>query len=476
MNNLSLPPPNYPLDSFLTLTRNAAHELEQNIQAPDAMIGMALISAMTTACQGLIDVKLPTGRIRPVTQNVMVIAESGERKSTVDSLVFSAIRDADAQEVVAHEAQFDSYQVELDWWRTVNNEIRKEYGGERDTLKAKMHEHATKKPMRPKLRIRVREDITPEAIKRALKGDGQSMLLATDEGGVLLKGAAMKNLSLMNRLWDSPTTFPLDRVDEKDDHERITNPRVSVSIMTQSVVLQEYLAKHGSAAKGSGHLARYLVGWPRSTRGYRGIVHGELVWEHLPRFQARVKDILKAHQVAVDCGRVEREVLEFSDDARERWYQLSGDTEWMQRPGGYFEGMGDFASKAMEIHARLAAVFHYFSGEQGKITLDTVERALNFVNWHAGEARRLFLPATEQAEDQADAESLVRYLRQKVWAGMVGTSWIRKTTLMKNTHMKKDRFDVAVSLLINRGAVWIGTVAPSRTQYLNLVNTFFATV
>src|SRR3546814_10752218 len=70
----------YPMDAFLVVVREAGFEIKRNVQAPDALIGLALINAMTMACQALITVKLPMGQLRPVTQYVMTVAESGERK------------------------------------------------------------------------------------------------------------------------------------------------------------------------------------------------------------------------------------------------------------------------------------------------------------------------------------------------------------------------------------------------------------
>src|SRR3546814_10182349 len=76
-------------------------------------------------------------------------------------------------------------------------------------------------------------------------------------------------------------------------------------------------------------------------------------------------------------GKVERDPVEFSDDAKARWFAQASKTEWMLRPGDYLHDITDFGSKAMEIVARLAAVMHYFGGEQGKISLDTLERAIS---------------------------------------------------------------------------------------------------
>src|SRR3546814_11555916 len=64
-------------------------------------------------------------------------------------------------------------------------------------------------------------------------------------------------------------------------------------------------------------------------------------------------------------GKVERDPVEFSDDAKARWFAQASKTEWMLRPGDYLHDITDFGSNAMEIVARLAAVMHYFGGAQG---------------------------------------------------------------------------------------------------------------
>lgn len=57
----------------------------------DALTGMALIYAMSIACQGVIDVKKPTGPVRPVSLNILSVTESGQRKTSSNSVLLKAI-------------------------------------------------------------------------------------------------------------------------------------------------------------------------------------------------------------------------------------------------------------------------------------------------------------------------------------------------------------------------------------------------
>lgn len=474
-------PPMYPLDAFHQLAREAAYEMLRNIQAPDALIGMSMAAGMAVAVQGLLDVKLPTGQIRSTSLNFLSIAESGERKSTVDSYVFSAPYERDVEAAKNHSALHQDFQLALQQWESKQKALvfrldkAGRVGDGMDAILDEMAEHARTKPTKPRLRRFMRQNITPRAIMDTLQGDGESIAITTDEGQVLFRGGAMDQLGLLNKAWDGARLMTLDRADM--DHVLVMNPRVTINIMTQRQVLADYLEKHGETAKGSGHWARYLVGWPTSTQGSRYVANRELVWKYLPPFQERMMVLLDQYDAMVASGEVRRELLEFSDDAKAHWFSLARETEWMLRVGDYLHDINDFASKVMEILGRLAAVLHYFNGEQGKISLDTLKRAMTIVVWHVDEYKRLFSPAFEMPQNQIDAREVASYLRRTVWGGHGSESWIAKNALLQNgpkRTRRRDRLDAALRILQDKCAIWIGIEPKTKQRFVNLYDAFFA--
>ncbi|MBD7923089.1 YfjI family protein [Xanthomonas bonasiae] len=468
----------YPLNAFLFMTRETGYELARNVQAPDALIGMSLINAISMACQGLIDVKLPTGQVRPVSQNLMLVAESGERKSTVSSLLLAPFHEADTQALANHILKMGQYQAESGSWmakgKGLRSAISKATGKGKSTeeLDNQLLEHARSMPSKPRLRYFLRQDITAKAVMEALQGDGESIAITTDEGHMLFKSEAMLHLGLLNRLWDSPQVLPLDRA----ENERLLamNPRVSVSIMTQHAPLKEFLDRRGSVAKGSGHWARYLVGWPRSMMGYRHVDTDEPVWEHLPTFHARVRELLKIYREMIESGSVERELIGFTVDAKARWFELASQTEGMLREGEYLSDINDFASKVMEILARLSAAMHYFGGERGDITLDTLDRAFTVVRWHIDEYKYLFSPQFAAPQDQIDAQAVASYLRSRIWRGPGSDTYVPKNHVLRNGPVRnRVRLGAALELLGAQGAVWIYTGYRDKKAHLRLNDDFF---
>lgn len=473
----------YPLDAFLLTVREAGFEVIHNVQAPDALVGMSLINAIAMACQGLIDVKLPTAQIRPVSQYLVTVNESGDRKTTVYHLVLKPFHEADKRALASHDLKMKQYQTEIGSWQAKNKGICRAIskaasnGESTAALDTQLAEHAQLKPKTPHLRYFLREDITAKAIMEALQGDGESIAITTDEGNVLFQSAPMSHLGLLNRLWDSPEMLPLDR----SGYEQTVamNPRVSVSIMTQSAPLKAYLDKRGSVARGSGHWARYLVGWPYSTQGYRKVQTNELVWQHLPKFHARARVLLQKYQAMIESGKVEREIVEFSDDAKARWFDLAVRTESLLRQGEYLSDINDFASKIMEILARLAAAMHYFGGEDGKITLDTLERAFTIVQWHIEEFKSLFSPQFVMPQDQIDAHKVVTWLRTRIWCGPNSDTVILKNNVLRNGPVRnRSHLNAALDYLTAQGGVQVFRASDPRDRktYVRLMNEFLANV
>lgn len=93
MQYLAQPSAAFPVHALPELVRNAVNEVNRNIQAPMALIASSALSAISLSCQHAVDVLRPNGLVTPVSLALMVIAESGERKTTVDRIFTKAIQE-----------------------------------------------------------------------------------------------------------------------------------------------------------------------------------------------------------------------------------------------------------------------------------------------------------------------------------------------------------------------------------------------
>ena len=178
-----------------------------------------------------------------------------------------------------------------------------------------------------------------------------------------------------------------------------------------------------------------------------------------------------------ESGNVEREIIEFSEEAKARWYELAAQAESMLRPGEYLSDINDFASKIMEIIARLAAAMHYFNGEAGKITYDTLERAFTLVRWHIDEFKYLFSSQSVMSQDLVDTREVLKCLRNRIWKGYGSNSFVPKNLLLRNGPVRnRDRLNVALDNLVAQSAIWIGQTPKNKQLYVNLNDAYFGSI
>jgi hypothetical protein len=462
----------YPVEAFHFLIANTIRELQDKVKAPDALAAMSCLTAMSVSCQGLIDVKSPSGQVRPVSLDLLCLAESGERKSTLDNLASVALHAADDMRAGRYQISLEEYFVEKRVWSAITEALERELkkaavaGEPIDDIKHRLVEHLRKEPVKPRLRRMMRQRMADRAFMEALQGDGESIGLTTDEGGITLNGKAMGSLGLKNSTWDGARQLSWDGAE--GSHIVVKNPRVTLSVMVQPAVLAEYLSRHGDKARGSGFWARHLVAMPASTQGFRFIRYIEDTWHHLPKFHERVTELLREYDDMISKGLVQRKIIEFSEEAIARWIDMVNQTEAMLQPYGYLNDIKDFASKAMEIAVRVAALLHHFTKQEGKITVDTLNRAIDIVEWHLHEFKRLFSPQYQAPSDQIDAAALERYLLTHYYSK--GVSAAPRNSVLRNGPVRPvAAFRAALDHLERMNKIWIGVGvgASHRTRYIN---------
>lgn len=448
----------YPFDAFFCMTRDAALEVQRNLQAPDALIGNSFLTAMSIACQGNVDVQLPSGQVRPVSLDIMTIADSGERKTATDSLVCAPIYKFDADNAKLAKGSRLLYGSMLRLWENTESMILRRLARsiqtgsveDEEAYRRELVAHVAGKPESPVSMRLIHQNITERPLMKSLQGDGRSAAILSDEGDIVLRGGAMQKLGMLNKMFDGPATLSLDRVDESIT---INNPRLTISFMVQERIFSAFMQKRGDAVRASGHLARYLVAWPASTQGFRFMSLEEPSWVYLPGFHERALELLTEYRSRIESGAPARTVLSFTTEATEHWVRMQNQGEARVAPGGDLFSVRDFVSKSMEIASRVAAILHYFSGQAGSaISLETLNRAMDLVGWHFDEFIRLFGEQAQVPQYVSDASSLGSYLwRQYVRHGHM--SVLRNEVRKRGPLRDHSRFEAALHHLCCQRAI-----------------------
>ncbi|KAA0943747.1 DUF3987 domain-containing protein [Pseudomonas sp. ANT_H14] len=437
----------------LPLLQSAVDEAQNNIMAPRALIFMSALTAIAVVVQGLIDVRKPNGQVVPTSLMLLAIANSGERKSTVENVFLGPVRDFQQQQSLIYQSQVQQWQVQHDIWSTrrkaILKGINKKAGQGQPTQddEQQLLVHQANQPVEPKAFKLLYEDSTSEALFLGLHENLPTAGLTSSEGGGVLGGRAFNDLSKMNSIWSGDSIT----VDRKTAKSFVLNgARLTVSIMAQESAVSDYIKRRGEASRGVGLWARFLVCHPQSTQGYRVRLNGTQSWEHRGYFVERMTELLQQNVVLLQEPAREKQVIKFTSEAADRWHKLFNDIEQAIRPGGQFEGAGDHASKLADNIARVAALLHCFEKLDGDIALNTLDTAIDFCRSSSNDFLKLFMPPPQECLDADELDNWLDRVRN------TGERLVRKNYIRQhcpNKLREKNRLDRALEVLCRNGRI-----------------------
>lgn len=390
----------YPVDALPAVIRAAVQEVQSFVQAPFALVAASALGALSLAAQAHFDVKRAEKLEGPISLFLISIADSGERKSTGDGHFTSAIRDYEALQREVAKEPLRKYAAAMDAWSSEREGILSavkdaaKKGKSTDELRRKLEALDGRKPDEPKVPRLLLGDETPEALAFSLAKTWPSSGVISSEAGAVLgahgmgKDSVMRNLALLNVLWDGGT-LSIGR--KTSESFVVQDARLTVALQIQEATLREFFSKSGTLARGTGFLARFLVSWPTSTQGYRLFKEPPTGWPSVTAFNRRITAILENPIPMNDHGALCPPVMLLSSDAKRAWIAFHDAIEVELRNGGELYDVRDVASKIADNAVRLAALFQIFEhGMGGSVSAECFESASRIAAWHLSESRRFF--------------------------------------------------------------------------------------
>ncbi|EMB6256477.1 YfjI family protein [Serratia sp. PF2-63] len=384
----------FPLNAFPQLLRETILDVRECTQAPVPLIASSVMSALSLSCQGLIDIKVNDTVLSPTSLFLLVIANSGERKTTVDRMVLKPFYQHDARSNSQYEDKGKDYEIEQQIWnekqKAISSLFRKKTikGQCTDELSQCLRKLLAEKPVPPKTRKRIYNNVTPEALQTAMHSHSAHIGLIADEGANVLDRKVMNDLSFINSMWDG-VSFHVDR--KTTQSFTIENGRITLSVMVQKKPFDLYLKRQGERARGSGFFARclpVLIDEGLTTQGERFIKEYSSERRFLEGFYQRINEIL-AEDVESDAL-IKRGGLSFEHSAQYAWEDIYNQIESRIGPDEEYANMNDFASKLANNVARLAALLSYFSEGECPVKRHYVESAWSLCEWYMQQAVNIF--------------------------------------------------------------------------------------
>ena len=457
----------YPIDALPDIVRAAVEEVHAFVKAPVPLVAACALAPLSLAAQAHYDVKRADQLTGPTSLFFLVVADSGERKSTCDGNFTQEIKDYEREQAELGKSLMEKFEVKLGSWKVkkegVNERLRQLAkkgisNGEREIAAAEgeLLKLAAEKPARPKVPRLLRGDETSESLAMALHREWPSAGVIASEAGLILGShsmnaeAIMRNLALLNTLWDGGRHSVGRRT---TDSFILDSARFMMALQVQGGTLRAFMDRSGALARGIGFFARFLIVQPESTQGYRLFSDPPKEWPALSAFNQRIREILSMEIPMGEGGRLSPGLLRLEGASKEAWVLFHDKIERELRGGGKYFDARDAASKVADNAARLAANFHFVDpANNGKevISWETIDAACLIAEWHLNEALKFFEGA-EASREMECAESLERYLVRCCLTGNVSS--VSKRTIMQKGPRKvrkKGALDMAIDVLVSK--------------------------
>ncbi len=410
----------YPVEMLPPLIRDAVEEVASYVQAPVALIAGSALAAVSSAVQTGFSVQRSSALSGPATLYLLTVAESGERKTTVDNIFIGPIREWEAAQRKLLGARRAEYKAELEDWEQQAEELQRNIKsgfltpqpGQLDPRVV----HDLAKPKEPRPIRLLREDDTPEALAMALENYPVASII-TAEAGTIFGSHGMnaesvtRNLAQANKMWEGGSILR-GRAGSGELH--VEGMRVTMGLQVQPQVLDGFVQRTGGLAKGIGYFARFLFCRPDSTQGRRYFKEAPDGRPAHAAFCNRMTTLLALEAVFDDYDRLRTQYIGFDPTAQLMWIGFHNEVEELQGADCEYSGIKDVASKAADNAARLACCLHVFQhGPSEPIGSDAMRAACNLMRWYLDEAVR-FGRTAAAAPELADAQLLEEWLVREV--------------------------------------------------------------
>ena len=472
---VNVQPELYPVGALPQCVAAAVLEIASFVKAPVPMIASSALSALSIAIQTHVDIKRTDTLISPSGLFLLTIAESGERKSTVDSYFMRPVVEYEESQREAAKPLLKDFDARLEAWNAkvagLKDKIRQQSKDAKptDSLEVSLKRLYLERPEAPMVPRLLYADTTPEALAFNLAKGWPSSGVVAAEGGLVIgshgmgKDSVTRNLAMLNQLWDGKPLAVDRRTSESFivDHARLT-----VSLMVQAATWQEFYQKSGALARGIGFFARFLISHPESTQGYRPFSEEPDSWPALNDFNRRIAEILARTASFDERKKLLPSLMSLSPEAKNLWIEYYNEVEMQLRDGGDLTEVKDVASKSADNAARIAVLFQVFEhGFGGQVSAECFESASRIAAWHLSEARRLFIELALPvglANTNKLNDWLVKHCQRS------GVVEVPKSDIMQKGPLRaKETLDPAIKQLTELGRVRLAKIGSRLTIQVN---------
>lgn len=436
--------PAFPAEALSPWLREYVVSLAVALQVPADLPAMFAVGVLATVCAKKVEVWVRPDWREPLNQYVVVILDSGNRKSPVVSAMSEPLADWEEEQARLHgpevaEAQTRRKILEASLAQAeaaaakAPPDERKGKTAEAVSLARELSETAA-----PVVQRLVADETTPERLATLIRDHGARMAVLTAEGGDvfdIMTGRYSSGPNLGPFLkGHAGDTLRIDRVGRAPEYVR--SPALTLGLTVQREVIRGLASQ--PTLRGRGVVARPLYAFPDSLLGRRVTVPAPLPESARAGYRAGVLGLLDLPWRTDEHGAKVPHALRLSDEAAR---VLERFMAWLEPQLGEYGELGsmtDWGGKLAGAVVRLAGLLHmadhYAGGApwQRPIDGETFERAVRIGEYLIPHARATF---AEMGTDP-DVEAAKRVLG---WIERNGRESFTKRDAFEGTkgHFKK---------------------------------------
>jgi len=450
----------YPVEALPLIFREVVLEAHRHDGISIATLSTFAIFIAGIVTQGIVDITGPNGTKISPEISFIINVDSIDDKIKIVNRFTSSLKAIDESSDLEFTEVKVKYKAKLRIWkaggRALNEKITKlKLQGEcTEHLQPEIEEHERHEPSTPLPSRIIFDDIGGRTFMDALQGDAKIVGVIADESAKLLKNGLFRQLVVLNNALDG-STVRLSGAGNRDVVVR--DARVSIIIMIPRSARDKYLSEVENDSRGKANLSHFLYADPPSTKAVHAWTDEVPTWQAISAFDERIKTLNAKRKRMVNEKKNIRQSIEYDDDALELLRDFAKDIEIRSKPGGSLHDINNFASKATDHVCEMAALFHTFTEQQGKLTRDTLDRAITIVSWHLIEASREFGTPPPVPQLIYDAEDLYAWMNRSYFS----KNWrsIEKKQVRKNVTpicLRNDaRLDAALALLVEQKRIML---------------------
>lgn len=407
--------PSFPVDMLPVIIKTYIKEVSESIQVPDDMVASMVLIVMSLCIQGKFYINIKPDWTESLNLYVVVVGRPSERKSPTLKEVTRPIFQYVSEENKRRKPLIAEYELKKKILsgklRTIQEALSRKGSKPKYTLEDAIDCQKQLEDLEEVKALRlIVDDVTSEALVKAMKDNGERMGIISAEGGIfgMMAGRYNTNTNIDIFLKGySGEYYSSIRVGRAETD--LTHPYLTIGLMVQPQVIEDIM--DNKDFRGKGLLARFLYTVPNTKVGERVYRTKEVSGLARKKYEDLCKELLDIPDLTGFTERVIRLSPE-ADKLAEEFYM------WIEHQlTNELEEIEDWAGKLHGNTMRIAGVLHIIKHKLNSVNVpveeDTMRSAIEIGKYYLEHSKVAFdIMGLSDPPEIQDAKYIISRLGQ----------------------------------------------------------------